>query len=189
MRVIIPSGKIQWRTRSSIGFLNCMCFLLCLREFTTLKLVEDGCFQASIALILSFGVTTHWSNLKLMHLRCYLYLNENHHLPMFEVQFGKLDCKMDRKNYCKFLGKWMRFPSSNLTRIKYLNLIVAFFRKLNCNHSQKTRQASFLLLPSQFICKIGFRLTNHEALKFVKVGLTFVGVIRSLLKYSGAKNC
>ena len=64
-----------------------------------------------------------------------------------------------------------------------------FFRKLNCNHSQKTRQASFLLLPSQFICKIGFRLTNHEALKFVKVGLTFVGVIRSLQKYSGAKNC
>ena len=135
------------------------------------------------------GNHTLVKSLKLMHLRCYLHLNESYHLPMFEVQFGNLACKMDRKNYCKFLGKWMRFPSSNLTRIKYLNLIVAFFRKLNCNHSQKTRQASFLLLPSQFICKIGFRLTNHEALKFVKVGLTFVGVIRSLQKYSGAKNC
>lgn len=27
-----------------------------------------------------------------------LHLNENYHLPMFEVQFGKLACKMDRKN-------------------------------------------------------------------------------------------
>ena len=82
-----------------------MYFLLCLREFTTLKLVEeDGCFQASIALILSFGVTTHWSNLKLMHLH-YLHLNKNYHLPMFEVQFGKLACKMDRKTIANFLGK------------------------------------------------------------------------------------
>ena len=85
------------------------------------------------------------------------------------------------KTIANFWENECAFPAAIFkTRIKYLNLIVAFFRKLNCNHSQKTRQASFLLLlPSQFICKIGFRLTNHEALKFVKVGLTFVGVIRS----------